>query len=92
VWPFVDDDLHWMVQQHGIFQGYYFFEYLGLDPNMRDRFEGHPHYDLCAEFCADFDQPAFDPDYPSLALEEFRPLLEGFFASPKRSIYKRDQS
>jgi hypothetical protein len=40
VWPFVDDDLHWMVQQHGIFQGYYFFDYLGLDPNLRDRFEG----------------------------------------------------
>ena len=31
VWPFVDDDLHWMVQQHGIFQGYYFFHHLGMD-------------------------------------------------------------
>ncbi len=93
VWPFVDDDLHWMVQQHGIFQGYYFFDYLGLDPNLRDRFEGHPHYDLCAEFCADFDQAAFDPAYPTMELEEFRPLLEGFFARPKRSIYMRgDQS
>lgn len=90
IWPFVDDDLHWMVQQHGIFQGYYFFEYLGLDPNMRDRFEGHPHFDLCAEFCAEFDQPAFDPAYPTMELEEFRPLLEGFFAKPKRSIYMRE--
>ena len=42
--PFVDDSYHWMVQQHGIFQGYYFFEYLGLDRNLREQFAGHPHY------------------------------------------------
>jgi predicted HD phosphohydrolase len=87
--PFVDDDLHWMVEHHAIFQGYYFFHFLGLDRDMRDRFEGHPCYDLTAEFCADFDQPAFDPDYPTMPLAEFEPLLRGFFASPKRSIYKR---
>ena len=39
------------------------------------------------------DQAAFDPAYPTMELEEFRPLLEGFFARPKRSIYMRgDQS
>jgi predicted HD phosphohydrolase len=88
--PFVDESYHWMVQQHGIFQGYYFFEYLGLDRNLRDQFAGHPHYDLCAEFCAEYDQPAFDPDYPTMALEEFEPLLRTFFSQPKRSIYLRD--
>jgi predicted HD phosphohydrolase len=88
--PFVGDDLHWMVEQHGIFQGYYFFHYLGLDRNMRDRFVGHPYYDLTEEFCADFDQPAFDPAYPTMTLEEFTPLLREFFAAPKRSIYLRD--
>ena len=51
-----------MVEKHGIFQGYYFFHYLGLDRNIRDQFAGHQYYDLAAEFCADFDQPAFDPD------------------------------
>ncbi len=60
--PFVSEGYHWMVEKHGIFQGYYFFHYLGLDRNMRDQFAGHEYYDLCAEFCADFDQPAFDPD------------------------------
>jgi len=88
--PFVDESYHWMVEQHGVFQGYYFFHYLGLDRNMRDRFEGHPYYDLCAEFCAEFDQPAFDPDYPTMSLDDFAPLLEDFFRSPKQSIYKRD--
>ena len=64
-----------MVEKHGIFQGYYFFEYLGLDKNMRDQFAGHPYYDMTAEFCAEYDQPAFDPNYPTTPLEEFEPLL-----------------
>ena len=88
--PFVSDELHWMVEQHGIFQGYYFFHFLGLDRNLRDQFVGHPYYDLTEEFCVDFDQPAFDPEYPTMPLEEFTPLLQQFFSSPKRSIYLRD--
>lgn len=88
--PFVDESYHWMVQQHGVFQGYYFFHYLGLDRNLRDRYEGHPYYDLTAEFCEEFDQPSFDPDYPTMPLEEFAPLLRSFFAAPKRSIYLRE--
>ncbi len=39
--PFVSEGYHWMVEKHGIFQGYYFFHYLGLDRNMRDQFAGH---------------------------------------------------
>jgi predicted HD phosphohydrolase len=88
--PFVSDELHWMVEKHGIFQGYYFFHFLGLDRNLRDQFVGHPYYDLTEEFCADFDQPAFDPEYATMTLEEFTPLLQQFFSSPKRSIYLRD--
>jgi predicted HD phosphohydrolase len=88
--PFVDESLHWMVQQHGVFQGYYFFHFIGLDRNLRDQFAGHPWYDLCAEFCAEYDQPAFDPGYSTMPLEELEPLLRTFFAAPKRSIYMRD--
>ena len=40
--PFVDETYHWMVEQHAIFQGYYFFHYLGLDRDMRDQFAGPP--------------------------------------------------
>jgi predicted HD phosphohydrolase len=90
--PFVSDELHWMVEKHAIFQGYYFFHFLGLDRNLRDQFGGHPNYDLTAEFCADFDGPAFDRDYPTMTLDEFTPLLQQFFAAPKRSIYLREES
>ena len=88
--PFVSEAYHWMVDKHAIFQGYYFFHYLGLDRNMRDQFQGHPYYDLADEFTAEFDQPAFDPSYPTMTLEAFQPLLTSFFASPKTSIYKRN--
>ena len=42
--PFVSEENYWMMQHHGIFQGYYFFHYLGLDRNMREQFRGHPAF------------------------------------------------
>jgi predicted HD phosphohydrolase len=90
--PFVSEAYHWMVEQHGVFQGYYFFHYLGLDRNQRAQFEGHPHYALCAEFCHEFDQPSFEPHYPTMPLAEFEPLLTRFFGSPKRSLYLKNSA
>ena len=81
--PFVDEPYHWMVEKHGIFQGYYFFHYLGLDRDLRDQFAGHEHYDLCAEFCEVYDQPSFDPDYPTMPLDEFAPLLAVVLRPPE---------
>ena len=89
--PFVSDDHLWMVEKHGIFQGYNFFHHLGMDRNMRDQFLGHPCYDMTVEFCQEYDQPAFDPNYDSMALEDFLPALQDMFASPKNSIYVNDE-
>ena len=89
--PFVAEDHLWMVEKHGIFQGYNFFHHLGLDRNMRDQFEGHPAYDLTVEFCQEFDQTAFDPSYDSMDLEEFVPAVQDLFAEPKNSIYLTDE-
>jgi predicted HD phosphohydrolase len=85
--PFVSEEHLFMVEKHAIFQGYYFFEHLGLDKNMRDQFRDHPHYKITAQFCALYDQRAFDPGYESLPLEAFEPLLRRIFARPVRSIY-----
>jgi predicted HD phosphohydrolase len=81
----------WMVEKHAIFQGYYFFEYLGLDKQMRERFRGHPWFDYTAEFCAVYDQNSFDPKYESLPLDAFEPMLRRVFAAPKRSIYMAEE-
>ena len=88
--PYVSDENYWMMAHHGIFQGYYFFHYLGLDRNMRDQFRGHPNFERTAMFCARHDQNAFDPNYHTMPLEAFVPMVQRVMARPKRSIYMRE--
>ena len=85
--PFVSEANHWMVANHGAFQGYYFFHHLGLDRNMREVFKDSPHYQYTAEFCHKYDQAAFDPEYKSEPLEFFIPMVERVFSAPKKSMY-----
>jgi predicted HD phosphohydrolase len=87
--PFVSEQNHWMVEKHAIFQGYYFFHHLGLDPDLREQFRGHEWFDYTAEFCQDYDQAAFDPGYDTLPLQHFEPLVRQVMTSPKRSIYMK---
>ena len=89
--PFVSEKNYWIVKHHGIFQGYYFFEYVGLDKNLRDEFKGHKYWNDCAEFCSKYDQNSFDPEYENMSMEEFEPMVQRVFSKPKNSIYlKRD--
>ncbi len=85
--PFVSEANLWMVQHHGIFQGYNFFHHIGMDRNMRDQFKGHPHYARTEEFIALYDDPAFDPRGETLPISEFEPLLRRLFAAPRNTIY-----
>jgi predicted HD phosphohydrolase len=85
--PFVSEQNHWMVEKHAIFQGYYFFHFLGLDRDMREQHRGHQWFDYTEEFCAEYDQPAFDPGYDTNPLEHYEPLIRQAFMAPKRSIY-----
>ncbi|MCG8503870.1 MAG: HD domain-containing protein [Sphingomonadales bacterium] len=85
--PFVSEANHWMVEKHGIFQGYYFFHYLGMDRDMREQFRGHPQFERTATFCEKHDQNAFMTDYDTLPLEAFEPMLRRVMAAPKNSIY-----
>ena len=87
VQPFVSEENHWMVEHHDIFQGYYFFHYLGLDRDMREEYRGHPHFEKTEEFCRLFDQAAFDPNLKSMPLTAFEPMIQRVFSRPRRSIY-----
>lgn len=79
--PWVPESYHWMVQQHGVFQGYYFWHHLGGDRNARDAFTGHEYYDLAEEFVRKYDMPAFDPEYATPPLEHYEPLVRNFFGA-----------
>jgi predicted HD phosphohydrolase len=88
--PFVSEANHWMVEKHAMFQGFYFFQHMGLDRHMRDQYKDHPCYRQTVEFCALYDAPAFDPDGETLPLEFFEPMVRRVFAKPKRSLYMRE--
>jgi len=90
--PFVSEDNHWMVEKHGIFQGYYFFQHLGMDRDMREAFRGHPCFARTEEFCAKYDAPAFDPAVETRPLAFFEPMVRRVLARPVRSIYTAVQA
>jgi len=73
--PFVSEANHFMVKNHGEFQGYYFWDYIGMDGNAREQFRDSPHFDYTEEFCRLYDQTAFDATYKSNPLEHYEPLI-----------------
>jgi predicted HD phosphohydrolase len=83
--PYVTPENHWMVEKHGIFQGVYFFRHLGLDPNVREQFRGHPCFDQTAEFCEKYDQLSFDRDYDSMPIDAFAPMVRRVLAAERLS-------
>lgn len=86
--PFVSEANHWMIQNHGIFQGYNFFHHIGMNRDMRDMFASSPHYERTAEFVELYDNPAFDPKAETFPLSTFEPLVRRLMAAPKNSVYK----
>lgn len=85
--PFVSEANGFMVEKHGVFQGYNFFHHIGMDRNMRDALRDHPFYDRTERFVARYDNPAFDPSLACLPLEHFVPIVERVFSAPKRTMY-----
>jgi predicted HD phosphohydrolase len=80
--PYVRPEVTWIVAQHGLFQNYYYVHHRGGDRNARDGFRDHPWFQACKDFCADWDQCSFDPDYEWDALSTFEPLLREIFTRP----------
>ena len=73
--PFVSDANHWMLENHTVFQGYYYFEHLGGDKNAREVHADNPHYEYTKEFIEKYDMPAFDEHYDTMPLEAFEPMV-----------------
>jgi predicted HD phosphohydrolase len=80
--PYVSERNWWIVQHHGLFQGYYYFQHFDRDPNERDRYVDHPWYADTVRFCAEWDQNCFDPSYPTKDLGHFEPLVRALFGQP----------
>jgi predicted HD phosphohydrolase len=80
--PYISADNHWLVQHHGVFQGYYYFHHCGGDRFARERFRGHPMFERTAMFCERYDQNSFDPNYDTLPIDTFMPMMRRILARP----------
>ena len=90
--PYVTERTYWIVRHHGLFQLVYYGHFRGWDPNARDAYRDHPWYQDTVDFCHRWDQCAFDPDYESLPLEFFEPMVRRVFARKPFSLAPREQS
>jgi predicted HD phosphohydrolase len=81
--PYVRDEVYWMIKAHQDFQGRHYYHHFGGDPDARDAYAGEVWFGLAERFADDWDQTAFDPDYDTLPLEHFEPLVRKVFAHGK---------
>ena len=78
--PYVNEKTHWIVEKHGEFQMYYYAHHLGGNKNQREKYKGHKYYQDTVNFCENWDQKSFDPNFKSLRLKSFEPLIKKIFS------------
>jgi predicted HD phosphohydrolase len=84
--PYVREDIYHAVYWHQEFQGRYYFQHLGKDPEGRARFKDESWYAFAEKLVDDWDGPAFDPDFVVDPLESFEPEVTRVFSNPKAMI------
>jgi predicted HD phosphohydrolase len=62
--PYVSPENHWMIAMHGEFMA-----------GHSDKFRGHPCFERTVRFCERWDGESFDPNYDTLPLETFEPMV-----------------
>ena len=77
--PYVSEKTHWIVEKHGNFQLYYYAHHLGYD-DEREKYKGHKYYKDTIDFCENWDQKSFDPNFTSLTLKDFEPYVKKIFS------------
>ena len=78
--PYVSEKTRWIVEKHGEFQMYYYAHHLGGNRNQREKYKGHKYYQYTLNFCEKWDQKSFDPNFKSLTLKSFEPLIQKIFS------------
>ena len=78
--PYVSEKTSWIVEKHGEFQMYYYAHHLGGNRNQREKYKGHKYYQDTLDFCEKWDQKSFDPNFKSLTLKSFEPLIKKIFS------------
>ncbi len=84
--PYVSERTHWIIEKHGEFQMYYYAHHLGKNKNQRDKYKDHKYYNDAVYFCEKWDQASFDPEYKSMSLKDFAPMVKRIFSRKPYSL------
>ena len=68
--PFVSEANRWMLEDHPVFQVYFYGHHLKIDENAREQYRGSPHFDRTAEFCGSTTR---SPSTPVMRASPWRP-------------------
>ena len=82
--PYVSHETYEIVRTHQDFQGRHYYALLGKDPEARRQYEGEAWYTMACKFTDEWDQTSFDPNYETLPLAHFEPMLDRVFARTSR--------
>lgn len=78
--PFVREEVAWVVSHHGTFQMFYNVSLSESLRNSRDKFKNNPYYQSAVDFCENWDQCSFDPEFESKSLDFFIPIIKNVFS------------
>ncbi|XP_065054869.1 uncharacterized protein LOC135683523 isoform X3 [Rhopilema esculentum] len=78
--PYISEKWYWILANHEVFQGFYYYHHVGGDKNARDIHKTNPHYQETVDFCEKYDALSFDPNFRSFGLQFFEPSVYRIFA------------
>ena len=81
--PYVSRETYEIIRTHQDFQGRHYYALIGKDPEARHQYADEPWFEMARRFTDEWDQTAFDPEYDTLPLAHFEPMIERVFASPR---------
>jgi predicted HD phosphohydrolase len=80
--PYVSHETYEIIRTHQDFQGRHYYALMGKDPEARSKYENEPWYEKACVFTDGWDQTSFDPEYDTLPLSYFEPMIERVFSKP----------
>ena len=81
--PYVSSETYEIIRTHQDFQGRHYYAYMGKDPESRRQYVNEPWYQQACEFTDEWDQVAFDPEYDSMPLPHFEPMIDRLFSQTR---------
>ena len=84
--PYVRPEVYDMIRVHQDFQGRHYYAHFGGDPDAREKHRDElddETWTLSERFADEWDQTSFDPDYDTLPLEHFEPMVREVFAQAR---------